>query len=62
MLADEQLWLSEKGAKVPETFERVPWVGQGKVSAIAADPQHADGVIVALGSRGVVFVRARKTP
>jgi hypothetical protein len=62
LLAGERLWLSDHGARTPETFDRVPWVGQGKVSAIAADPQHADGVIVALGSRGVAFVRAHQKP
>ena len=55
------LWLGEPGAKTPEAFDRVPWVGQSEVYAIAPDPNHADGVIVALGSRGVAFVRARAT-
>ncbi len=50
--------MSESGARNPESFVRVPWVGRGEVSAIASDPQHADGVIAALGSRGVAFVRA----
>jgi hypothetical protein len=58
LLADKRLWLSESGARTPESFVRVPWVGRGEVSAIASDPQHADGVIAALGSRGVAFVRA----
>ena len=62
LLADKRLWLSESGARTPESFDRVPWVGRGEVSAIASDPQHADGVIAALGSRGVAFVRARQKP
>ena len=62
LLAANRLWLSENGAKAPETFDRVPWVGGGDVSALAPDPHHADGIIAALGSRGVAFVRARQTP
>jgi ligand-binding sensor domain-containing protein len=62
LLADKRLWLSESGARTPESFDRVPWVGRGEVSAIASDPQHADGVIAALGSRGVAIVRARQRP
>ena len=55
------LALSEPGAKIAETLDCVPWVGRSRVHALAPDPQHADGVIVALGSRGVAFVRARQT-
>ena len=62
LLADGRLWLSENGAKTPETFDRVPWIGHGEVSAIAPDPQYADGIIAALGSRGVAFMRTRQTP
>jgi hypothetical protein len=58
-ISSRGLWLGEPGAKAPEAFDRVPWVGRNEVYAIAPDPQHADGVIVALGSRGVAFVRAR---
>lgn len=53
------LWLGEPGAKTPEAFDHVPWIGRSHVYAIAPDPQHADGVVVALGPRGVVFVQAR---
>jgi hypothetical protein len=62
LVADKRLWLSKGGARTPESFARVPWVGRGEVSAIASDPQHADGVIAALGSQGVGFVRARQKP
>ena len=53
---------SEPGAKTPEIFDRVPWLGRSQVYALAPDPHHADGVIVALGSRGVAFVRAHQKP
>jgi hypothetical protein len=52
------LWLGVPGAKTPEAFDRVPRVGRNEVHAIAPDPQHADGVVLAFGSRGVAFVRA----
>jgi hypothetical protein len=60
--SDQGLWLSEPGAKAPEPLDRVPWVGRGGVRGFAPDPQHVDGVIVALGSRGVAFVRASRKP
>jgi hypothetical protein len=58
---EQGLGLSEPGAKTSEAFDRVPWVGRSPVYALAADPQHADGVIAALGSRGVALVRASQT-
>ncbi|WP_165068836.1 hypothetical protein [Paludisphaera rhizosphaerae] len=59
---DRGLWLSEAGAKAAETFETVPWVGRGEILDLAPDPQHPDGVIAALGSRGVAFLRAFAKP
>jgi hypothetical protein len=56
------LWLSDPRDKAQEAFDRVPWIGRSEVYAIVPDPQHGDGVIVALGSRGVAFVRARQKP
>jgi len=60
--SEKGLWLSEPGAKAPEALSRVPWLGRGGVRGFAPDPQHTDGVIVALGSRGVAFVRATRKP
>jgi hypothetical protein len=59
---DGGLWLSGPGARAPEAFARLPWVGRGGIHGLALDPRHADGVIVALGSRGVAFVRATREP
>jgi hypothetical protein len=56
------LWLVEPGAKAPEALDRVPWIRWSEVYALAPDPHHADGVIAALGSRGVAFVRAGQRP
>jgi hypothetical protein len=50
--------MSEPGGKTLESFDRPPWIQQSEVNAVAPDPRHVDGVIVALGARGVVFVRA----
>ena len=59
---EKGLWLSEPGAKAPDALDRVPGIGRGEVVAMAPNPRHADGVIVALGSRGVAFVRTGRRP
>jgi hypothetical protein len=56
------LWMVEAGGKTLESFDRVPWIQRNKVDALAPDPHHEDGVIVALGSQGVMFVRAMRKP
>ncbi len=56
------LWMVEPKGKTLEAFDRVPWLGRNEVSALAPDPKRDDGMIVALGSRGIVFVRARPKP
>ena len=56
------LWMVDAGAKTPESFEKAPWIGLGVVTALAADPGHQDGVVVALRDRGVVFLRALPKP
>jgi ligand-binding sensor domain-containing protein len=53
------LWMIEVGGGEAEPFDRVPWVGRNAVSVLAPDPHHEDGIIVASGSRGVAFVRAK---
>ncbi|MFO0951200.1 MAG: hypothetical protein U0835_08620 [Isosphaeraceae bacterium] len=58
---EKGLWMFEPGAKVVEDLARVPWVGRGGVRDLVADPAHADGVIAALGERGVASVRLRRT-
>lgn len=55
---EDGLRMVEVGGKTLESFDRVPWVGRLEVEALAPDPRHKNGVIAALGSRGVVFVRA----
>ncbi len=55
---DKGLWLCDVGAGTFESLSSVPWAGNSAVAGLAADPQHLDGVIVALGERGVAFVRA----
>lgn len=56
------LWLVEPGGKTPEAFAGVPWLDRTEVRALSPDPHHVDGVIAALGPRGVAFVRARQKP
>ncbi len=64
-----RLWLGGKGLSLfdpatnaLETLESVPAVGRNAVYALAPDPSREDGVIVALGPRGVAFVRAGQRP
>jgi hypothetical protein len=59
---DKGLWLNEPGGMTLEAFDRVPLVSQCEVDALAPDPQHADGIIAAIRSRGVAFVRAWQKP
>jgi hypothetical protein len=56
------LWMAEPGGKTLEAFDRVPWLGSSAVSALSPDPERKDGIIVALGPRGVAFVRANQKP
>jgi hypothetical protein len=59
---DGGLWLIDPAANALESLDRVPFIGQSDVYGLALDPHHEDGVIVALGSRGVAFVRATPRP
>jgi ligand-binding sensor domain-containing protein len=59
---NDGLRMVEPGGQTPESFDRVPWIRSNKVESVVPDPSHADGVIVALGQRGVAFVRARREP
>jgi ligand-binding sensor domain-containing protein len=56
------LYVVEPAEKFLEPLDRVPPVRRNEIHALSADPQHADGVIVALGSRGVAFVRVLRKP
>jgi hypothetical protein len=56
------LWLVDTTAKTLESLEAVPSIRRNTVHSLATDPHHEDGVIVALGSNGVVFVRAPRKP
>jgi hypothetical protein len=59
---EEGLSICDVGASAVESLSSVPWVGRSAVAGLAADPEHADGVIVALSERGVAFVRALAKP
>jgi hypothetical protein len=56
------LWMIDPAANAVESVDRVPLIGKGTVYSLAPDPNREDGVIVALGSRGVAFVRAGQKP
>ena len=65
-----RLWLGGPGGlslaqprqKTLESLDRVPWVGRNEVFGLALDPAHDDGIIAALGSRGVAFIRVGQKP
>jgi hypothetical protein len=56
-LAGEGVWLVAPDGKTLHDCEALPMLGKARVTAFAADRDHRDGVIVAVGGRGVVFVR-----
>ena len=56
-LAGEGLWMFEPATGKLHTASSLPMIGQTEPTALAADPDHSDGIILALGQRGVVFVR-----
>jgi hypothetical protein len=66
-MAGVGLWMWDPGTGALHSFEALPMLGRpkgnprdydpGRINALAADPEHADGVVVAPGRRGVVFVR-----
>ena len=59
-----RLWVGGKGLWVLEDGrfrslnDSLPMMGLATVAALEADPEHPGGVIVSLGSRGVVHVQA----
>jgi hypothetical protein len=55
-LGGEGLWMVDAENRLHDLAE-VPMVGRSEVSALAIDPKRRDGVIVALGSRGVAFLQ-----
>jgi hypothetical protein len=61
-MAGEGVWIVDPDGKRLHDGEAIPMIGGGKVVAIAADPKRRDGVILSLGSRGVVFVQVAPTP
>jgi hypothetical protein len=57
-LGGRGLWLLDAGSTSLEAFDRVPWISHRQIDDIEPDPLEPDGVIAALGSGGVAFVRA----
>ena len=56
------LWLIDPTSKSLESLDRVPSIGRNPVRSLAPDPNHADGMIAALGPGGVAFLRALQKP
>jgi hypothetical protein len=51
------LWMSDLSGQILHSFSEVPVVGKRGVSALGLDPEHEDGVIVALGDHGIVYLQ-----
>ncbi len=56
-MGGEGLWIVDADGKRLHDRGPLPMIGRTSVATIAADPDHRDGVIVALEGRGVAFVR-----
>ncbi len=56
-MAGEGLWVVDADGKRLNDCGPLPMIGRTPIATIAADPDHRDGVIVALEDRGVAFVR-----
>jgi hypothetical protein len=70
------LWMAEADGKTLHPFDALPMIGRPAVpapdvpsmwrrfavTALAADPKRDDGIIAALGERGVAFVQATRIP
>ncbi len=56
-LTGEGLWMFDPAKGKLHNASSLPMIGQTEPTALAADPDHSDGIILALGQRGVVFVR-----
>jgi hypothetical protein len=61
-LGGNGLWLLDAGATSLEALDRVPSISLCEVYDLERDPHDAEGVIAALGSKGVAFVRAAQKP
>ena len=59
-LAGGGLWLGKPDRSLLD-LEPVPSVGRGSIATIVPDPKHEDGVIVAAGDRGVMFLQVEAT-
>ena len=58
---DHGLWLVDPAEKTLHSIDRVPTIKHNKVFSLAPDPHHDDGMIAALGPRGVAFLRPAET-
>ncbi len=57
-----RLWLGGEGLILVEggkvqAMDTLPMLDREEVRALAADPDHRDGIVAAIEDRGVVFVR-----
>lgn len=56
------LRMVEAGGKTLTSFDLVSGIWSHEVEALAPDPAHPEGVIVLIGTQGVVYVRATQGP
>jgi ligand-binding sensor domain-containing protein len=64
-----RLWMGGDGlvmidpdGKTLHAFDALPMLGRSPINALATDPSHPEGVVVAMGTRGLIFIQARPAP
>ncbi|WP_422927284.1 hypothetical protein [Singulisphaera sp. PoT] len=59
---EQGLFILEPDARSLASLASVPYLGRGGIKSLARDPAHPDGILAALGPRGVAFIRAVRKP
>ncbi len=61
-IGGESLMMLDADSKTLHTFDTLPMLGRTSIDALAADPSHPEGIVAAMGTRGLIFVQARRSP
>ena len=61
-MAGDGLWVTNAAATAVRDIRAAVPIAPADIGSLAADPDHRDGAILALGRRGVLFLRAEEAP
>jgi hypothetical protein len=61
-MGGDGLVMIDPGGKTLHAFDALPMLGRSPIDALATDPSHPEGVVVAMGTRGLIFIQARPAP